>query len=142
MGLRSFRLSPFKVPFVPLFRLLLSRFPVSADVVSILELFVEVALEPIGPFGVVLDDLLEVVENSRLASTRGSIPKDRKLADFHRPTNDRFLYLQLSSPRELKETPRVFLRKTENKIKAANSELAEISPARYRRQHAGCCRDL
>jgi hypothetical protein len=31
-------------------------------------------------------------------STAGSIPKDRKLADFHRLTNDRFLYLRLSSP--------------------------------------------
>ena len=32
------------------------------DVVSVLELFVEVALEPIGPSSIVLDDLLEVVE--------------------------------------------------------------------------------
>ena len=32
------------------------------DVVSVLELFLKVALEPIGPFGVVFDDLLEVVE--------------------------------------------------------------------------------
>ena len=55
--------------------------------------------------------------------TRGSIPKDRKLADFHRLTNDCFVYLRLSSPHELKETPRGFLEKTENKIKAANAEL-------------------
>jgi len=52
----------------------------------------------------------------------GSIPKDRKLADFHRLTNDRFLCFRLRSPHELKETPRGFLRKTANKIKAANSE--------------------
>jgi hypothetical protein len=45
-------------PLSPQFRI--SDFEV--DVVSILELIVEVALEPIGPFGVVLDDLLEVVE--------------------------------------------------------------------------------
>ncbi len=38
-------------------------------------------------------------------STAGSIPKDRKLVDFHRLTNDRFLYLRLSSPHELKGTP-------------------------------------
>jgi hypothetical protein len=42
---------------------LLRRFDFEVDVVSVFELFVEVALEPpIGPFGVVLDDLLEVVE--------------------------------------------------------------------------------
>jgi hypothetical protein len=55
--------------------------------------------------------------------TGGSIPKDRKLADVHRLTNDRFLYLRPSSPPELKETTRGFPKKTENKIKAANSEL-------------------
>jgi len=38
-----------------------------------------------------------------------AFPKDRKLADLHRLTNDRFLYLRLSSPHELKETPQGFL---------------------------------
>lgn len=55
--------------------------------------------------------------------TGGDIPKDRKLADFHRLTNDRFLYLRLSSPHELKETLGGFLKKRENKIAAAHSEL-------------------
>jgi hypothetical protein len=45
-------------PLPPLFRI--PDFEV--DVVSVFELFVEVALEPIGPFGVVLDNLLEIVE--------------------------------------------------------------------------------
>jgi hypothetical protein len=45
-------------PLPPLFRI--PDFEV--DIVSVLELFVEVALESIGPFGIVLDDLLEVVE--------------------------------------------------------------------------------
>jgi hypothetical protein len=34
----------------------------------------------------------------------GQIPTERKPDDFHRLTNDRFLYLRLSSPHELKET--------------------------------------
>jgi hypothetical protein len=46
------------LPLPPLFRI--SDFEV--DVVSVLEPFVEFALEPIGPFGVVLDNLLEIVE--------------------------------------------------------------------------------
>jgi hypothetical protein len=45
-------------PLPPQFRI--SDFEV--DIVSILELIVEAALEPIGPFSVVLDNLLEVVE--------------------------------------------------------------------------------
>jgi hypothetical protein len=45
-------------PLPPLFRI--PDFEV--DVVSVLEFSVEVALEPIGPFGVVFDDLLEIVE--------------------------------------------------------------------------------
>jgi hypothetical protein len=50
-GRKSFALPPF-------FRF--ADFKV--DVVSVLQLFVEVALEPISPFGVVFDDLLEVIE--------------------------------------------------------------------------------
>jgi hypothetical protein len=34
--------------------------------------------------------------------TDGVIPRKRKLKDFHRLTNDRFLYLRLSSPQDLK----------------------------------------
>jgi hypothetical protein len=46
------------LPLPPLFRI--PDFEV--DVISALELLVEVALEAIGPFGVVLDNLLEIVE--------------------------------------------------------------------------------
>jgi hypothetical protein len=66
--------------------------------------------------------LRSMFKNVRLG-TGGGIPKNRKLDDFHRLTNDRFLYLRLSSPHELKETLRGFLKKTENKIEAADSEL-------------------
>jgi hypothetical protein len=55
--------------------------------------------------------------------TAGRIPIERKLDDFHRLTNDRFLYLRLSSPHELNESPRGFLAKTEDKIRAAHLEL-------------------
>jgi hypothetical protein len=55
--------------------------------------------------------------------TDGHIPTQLKLDDFHRLSNDRFLYLRLSSPHELKETINGFLKKTEAKIKAANAEL-------------------
>jgi hypothetical protein len=55
--------------------------------------------------------------------TAGEIPKDRKLKDFHRLTNERSLYLRLSWPHELKESPREFLRKTEAKIDAAEPAL-------------------
>jgi hypothetical protein len=41
---------------------------------------------------------------------RGSIPKGGKRADFHMLTNDRFLYLRLSSPHELKKTLRFAVR--------------------------------
>ena len=54
--------------------------------------------------------------------TKGEIPKNRKLKDFHRLTNERFLYLRLSSPHELKESPRDFLRKTEFKINSAEPD--------------------
>ena len=54
--------------------------------------------------------------------TAGKIPKDRKLKDFYRLTNERFLYIRLSSPPELKESPKEFLRKTGNKINTAGSE--------------------
>lgn len=54
--------------------------------------------------------------------TAGKIPKDRKLKDFYRLTNERFLYIRLSSPHELKESPKEFLRKTEDKINAAGSQ--------------------
>jgi hypothetical protein len=60
--------------------------------------------------------------------TAGEIPKDRKLKDFHRLMNERFLYLRLSSPHELKESPRVFLRKTKAKIDAAEPALCSHSP--------------
>jgi hypothetical protein len=73
--------------------------------------------------------LSSMFRDIRLA-TRGSIPKDRKLADFYRLTNDRFLYLRLSSPHELKETPRGFLKKAQNKIKVANPEFVSPLPAR------------
>jgi len=46
------------LPLPPLFRIP----DLEVDVVSVLEPFVEVALEAIGPFGVVLDNLFEVVE--------------------------------------------------------------------------------
>jgi len=54
--------------------------------------------------------------------TRVGIPRERKLDDFHRLTNDCFLYLRLSSPHELRESPKGFLRKAEGKIKMAHSE--------------------
>ena len=50
-------------PLPPLFRI--PDFEV--DVVSVLEFSVEVALEPIGPFGVVFDELLEFVEKLAVA---------------------------------------------------------------------------
>jgi hypothetical protein len=52
----------------------------------------------------------------------GMIPTDRKLRDLHRLTNERFLYLRLSSPHELKESPREFLRKTRDKVEGAKAE--------------------
>ncbi|HKW35855.1 MAG TPA: hypothetical protein VJN92_22810 [Candidatus Acidoferrum sp.] len=49
----------------------------------------------------------------------GEIPSERKAKDFHRLTNERFLYLRLSSPHELKESPKEFLRKTREKVEDA-----------------------
>jgi len=56
----------------------------------------------------------------RLGSN-GQIPTERKPEDFHRLTNDRFLYLRLSSPHELEETLPGFLRKTKDKIDKAKT---------------------
>ena len=53
----------------------------------------------------------------------GEIPSDRKLKDFHRLSNERFLYLRLSSPHELKESPKQFLRKTREKVEDAQVAL-------------------
>lgn len=53
---------------------------------------------------------------------KAEIPKDHKLKDFHRLTNESFLYLRLSSPHELKESPREFLSKTKAKIDGAGPE--------------------
>jgi hypothetical protein len=55
-------------PLPPLFRI--PDFEV--DVVSVLELFVKVALEPIGPLGVVFDDFLEVVKKLAVGVPRRS----------------------------------------------------------------------
>jgi hypothetical protein len=52
----------------------------------------------------------------------GVIPRERKLKDFHRLTNERFLYLRLSSPHELKESLKEFLRKTRDKVEGAKTE--------------------
>ena len=54
--------------------------------------------------------------------TKGEIPGEKKLRDFHQLTNERFLYLRLSSPHELKESPKEFLRKTRDKIEGARAE--------------------
>jgi hypothetical protein len=58
--------------------------------------------------------------------TGGTIPRQRKLDDFHRLSNEQFLYLRLTSPHELKESLGAgkrgvadFLRKTEDKVKRA-----------------------
>jgi hypothetical protein len=65
--------------------------------------------------------------------TGGNIPTDRKLPDFYRLSNDRCLYLRLSSPHELKESlgkkqggrgsVTNFLKKTEEKIASGTPEL-------------------
>jgi hypothetical protein len=56
----------------------------------------------------------------------GTIPKQRKLDDFHRLSNEQFLYLRLTSPHELKESlgsgkrgVTNFLKKTEDKVASA-----------------------
>ena len=53
--------------------------------------------------------------------TKGEIPSERKLKDFYRLPNERFLYLRLSSPHELKQSPKEFLRKTRDKVEGAGT---------------------
>ena len=51
--------------------------------------------------------------------TGGEIPKGLKLREWYRLTNERSLYLRLSSPHELKESLTGFLKKTHEKMTAA-----------------------
>jgi hypothetical protein len=73
------------LPLPPLFRI--SNFEV--DVVSVLELLVEVALKSIGPLGVVFDDLLEVVEelsvgiHARNLNVRKCVPYEVSLEEWN-----------------------------------------------------------
>ncbi|HEY4932145.1 MAG TPA: hypothetical protein VII23_11280 [Terriglobales bacterium] len=65
--------------------------------------------------------------------TAGIIPRDNKIPDFYRLSNDRCLYLRLTSPHEMGETirrkqhgqdaPTNFLQKTADKIIANTSRL-------------------
>jgi hypothetical protein len=72
-------------PLPPLFRI--PDFEV--DVISVLELFVEVTLESIGPFGVILDDLLEVIEelsvgiHARDLNVRKCVPYEVSLEEWN-----------------------------------------------------------
>jgi len=62
--------------------------------------------------------LRSMFRDARLGN-RSEIPSERKLKDFHRLTNERFLYLRVSSPHELKESSKEFLRKTREKVEDA-----------------------
>ena len=48
----------------------------------------------------------------------GIIPTDNKLSDFYRLSNERCLYLRLTSPHEMNESANEFLKKTATKIAA------------------------
>jgi hypothetical protein len=57
--------------------------------------------------------------------TSGEIPKDRKLKDFHVLTNDRFLYLRLSSPHETEGIFERIPQKDESENRRRRKELGE-----------------
>jgi hypothetical protein len=59
--------------------------------------------------------LRQLFQDVRLG-TRGNVPKSAKIPDIHRLSNERALYIRLTSPHETNETLDGFLRRTEKRI--------------------------
>ena len=57
--------------------------------------------------------------------TGGKIPKNNKVPELYRLSNERCLYLRLTSPHEMGESPDRFLKKTARKISANTPRLGK-----------------
>jgi len=100
-------------------------------------IFFERALFVVGPQGSGKSTQLRSMFCDARLGTSGQIPsgsEKHKLAEVHHISNERHLYLRLTSPHELGETPKEFLDKARKKMSSGRSCFAgPLQPDAFKR---------